>query len=71
MLSIILILLGIAITVIGAYSIIGLGIRITNTRLFRSKVMTDITLPGLIWLFVMLDVLLWAAIYHIHVMFGL
>ena len=70
MLSVILILLGIAITVIGAYSIIGLGIHISNRHLFRSKVMTDIILPGSILLFVLFDIFLWAIWYHIHCMLG-
>ena len=71
MLSTILVLLGIVITIIGAYSIIGLGIHISNRRLFRSKTITDIVLPGLILLFVLFTIFLWAVIYHIHIAFGL
>ena len=71
MLSIILVFLGIAITVIGAYSVLGLGIRITDGRLFRSKTVTDIVLPGLILLFILFTILLWAVIYRIHIAFGL
>jgi hypothetical protein len=70
MLNIILLIIGAIITVVGAYSIIGIGIHIANRHLFRSKTMRDVVLPGLILLFTLFDVFLWFIIYHICHMFG-
>jgi len=70
MLNIILVCLGIIITIISAYSVLGIGIRITNRRLFRTKTMTDVIMLGLVLLFTLFDIFIWAVIYRIHIVFG-
>ena len=71
MFNIMLICLGVILTIIGFYYTTMAGINIMNKQLFRTRIVTEITLPLLVSLFVFLDFLLWLGIYNIYVKFVL